>query len=468
MLLVGWGLASLFRLVKGDEWFKKQKAVLGVGIDVARADTPPPPSYSTPFLAIWNGEKYEIENDFLIGKPRSYFSDFTEGKQEFEAHRVSPDLYKIQSDIKPKNGKLSFQIQEIEPEESFINGFELVRVTHPIGSEVVVDTEHRKFSVLNKELARKNLVRPLSVVNQSGENTVELTDERRMWNNRGREDVLLVKDKDYIDLTFKNISQQSIYSLLLNGRFRDWVMGGEHSSLAHAQFYMDSFALPKAVKKAAITSLAAFTFLASHKWLGVSSLLPIFAFMNCCASCTGDSDTGDTGKCFLVFYKNGAGKFCYIATVDPRAWNSSSELVEIPREAILDSNKLDLRICVTHTHYLNFIGLLQEKQEETSYKIESVPLKKAYHHRLKRDVRGLLSNQRGEYLHTIPGDLVDIEFDAPKTSLSAGQMETYLLRATGFYTGLSLMSKRIAGNWEERISDEARKWIREIGAAQRV
>ena len=73
-------------------------------------------------------KKYKLENDILFGRPKSYWPTYETAKAMYEDGRVGSDLYKITSPIKPHNGKLLFQIQEIEPEESFFKFLRLKRV----------------------------------------------------------------------------------------------------------------------------------------------------------------------------------------------------------------------------------------------------------------------------------------------------------------------------------------------------
>ena len=60
---------------------------------------------------------------------------------------------------------------------------------------------------------------------------------------------------------------------------------------------------------------------------------------------------------------------------------------------------------------------------------------RAYHHRLKTDYAQQLSRKDLEYLHTIQGDVVEVEFPAG-TPTPEGKQATFLVSSEGFYTDL--------------------------------
>lgn len=477
LLFVGWLLASVLRWVKGEGWYQKQKTTLlpGIlGINSSRADVPG--IASTPFLAVWNGKEYEIENDFLFGKPFSYFANFTQGKKIFETGQIGPDLYKIQSPIEPKNGKLAFQIQEIEPEESFISGLSLLRVIHPRNSEVIVDSDYRRFYVVNKKSFLQRLIAPSLIKSSSGRNLTHLFERDNFWAEPPQETFL--GKQDYVDLTFRNLKPGKKYFLAHQSRYRVWVMGEGPSVLAQAQS-ITSLLIRSQVAKAAFATLLSFSFFGMAKGI---SWLPNVLFALCESCGTGDSSggggPGDPGSqspgdffvpypcCLPVFYKSAENKLCYAGTIEPRAWRCNSELLELPKQAVLNSGEMYLRISSTQYHCLGFVGLVEEPLNNLTFTLETIKLERAYHRRLEKEVTDQVNYQRGRYLHTIPGDTVDLEFELPKTDLSIEEKETYLLSAAGFYTFLTPFSKMIAGKWEEKLSPQARERLELIKQEQ--
>src|SRR3989344_1011581 len=78
------------------------------------------------------------------------------------------------------------------------------------------------------------------------------------------------------------------------------------------------------------------------------------------------------------------------------------------------------------------------------------------HNRLEKEVSDVLKSEQGEYVQTIPGDTIDLEFASPELSPSEDKRETYLIRASGFYTALRDENRVAAGNWRDKIPEEAR------------
>jgi len=456
ILLLGWALFSVTRLIKGEVWSRNKLVEFEknnlFGATPVYADAP---VSSTPFLAVWTGKEYKIENDFLFGKPHSYFSDFTEGKRNYESGWISPDLLKVQSIFQKKEGKLAFQIQEIEPEESFVNGMTLLNVIHPVDSEVVVDSDYGKFYVLNKKRFLRSFVAPVSIKNKNSEDVSYLANNDNLYRVPTRE--LPLEENDYIDIAFSGLTSDEKYFLTTKSYYRDWVMGENSSLLMRAQFLTKSLVESGILSKAVLASLLAFV-----PWLHQNELLIPFIMLGggCSTGSTGGSagcsGSGSPPKCLPIYFKDSYGGYRQFVTIEPRAWRSSSEMTEIPREAISGSGDLHLRVSATKRHRLDFVGLAG-KLKEMPYRTETLGIKRAWHHRLQGDVTALLRYRPGRYLHTIPGDTVDVEFEQSKGDMSPDMKETHLLRSAGFYTYLSPESKKIAGDWKKKLSGEAKE-----------
>lgn len=447
ILLLGWVVLAVLKIVKGEKWVENQKSILGV--NVAQADVPGGGGGgSTPFLAVWDGLKYVLDNDFLFGKPQSHFFDLATAKEQYESSKISPDLYKIQTTVKSEYGKLKFQIQEIEPEESFLNWIDLIRVIHPKNTEVVVDSEYRKFYLLDKNNLEKTLVKSDNICVSNGKK-INFSNTSKLWGNQGKDNELFLNPHDSISLNFNNLRSGEKFYLIIRSKYRDWILGENNAALEQARFWASHFVKSKIIAKAATSALVVFGLFLLRKNISVGLLAPLFALSDC-GGCSSDST-----HCFPVFYKSFNGDWCHISTIYPRTWKYSSEIMELPREAVLNDGNLELKIVSTKRHYVDFIGLIREPRE-VNCDIEHLALERAYHYRLKTDVSGLILNQDKKYLHTIPGDTVDLEFRVSEKQAEKDEQETYLLRAGGFYVSLRPESKKVAGNWQERISDEAR------------
>src|SRR3989344_5665805 len=168
MLMVGWmfvNVTNLVRNIKGDadhkgdaddgELFKPS---------AANADAPA----GCPHAAYFDGKEFRIENDFLLGKPKSFLTDYASIKSLYESGRVGPDLLKFTHPLGRRNGKITLQLQEIEAEETFIDWVKLMRVLHPVGTEVVVDSGFEKFYVFDKKNIEEKILLPFaSLLNQT-------------------------------------------------------------------------------------------------------------------------------------------------------------------------------------------------------------------------------------------------------------------------------------------------------------
>ncbi len=133
LLIGGWLYVNVNNLVKGKKVSDSSGQKLDdlFGMNQAGADVPGGGINTTPFLAYHDGKEYRLENDILFGRPKSNFSSFELGKRIYEEGLIMPDLYKVTAPVQAINGKLKFQIQEVEPEESFFKWLEVRRVVHP-------------------------------------------------------------------------------------------------------------------------------------------------------------------------------------------------------------------------------------------------------------------------------------------------------------------------------------------------
>jgi len=89
----------------------------------------------------------------------------------------------------------------------------------------------------------------------------------------------------------------------------------------------------------------------------------------------------------------------------------------------------DIRIAWTDAHKLKSIKLLRDGTEH-SFTTKKLKLTKAYSHRLDKDLKESLENKDFNYLHTMRGDVVDLEFEIDSDA------DDYILEAEGFYTDL--------------------------------
>ena len=185
ILLLGWAFINVANLIKGKKLSEKDslsKNMFGAGVagaDAPREGPPPPeddhggPIFACPFVAYFDGKKFQIENDFLCGK----FSYYLRSKIS------RPDLLKFYHAPKKRGGKLTFQLQENEAEESFISRLKFIRVAHPKNSEVIVDSGFEKFYVIERASLQKIVPAQEVLVNGVKDISNRFNDRKRFFEN---------------------------------------------------------------------------------------------------------------------------------------------------------------------------------------------------------------------------------------------------------------------------------------------
>jgi hypothetical protein len=479
LLALTWGLVSVSHLTRknggsspsgGEDFRSRLSSAFYQQQNEARADAPGgivpcSKTGSTPFLAYFDGKSksYKLENDIMFGRPKSYYHSYEVAKSLYEDGRIWPDLYKITAPLKSFANQILLQIQEIELEESFFKRLELKRVVHPKNTEVIVDSEYKKFYVVDKSAFQKNIVLPFSIQSKNGVNySGRISDKKSIFDTlTDSGDYIRFEKADSIEIVFSNLKVGETPYLVVKSWFRDWVLGLEEDWKEEKNAALPAF-LRHSLTRTISSSLFFF-----GSFAGVLPFPPFF--MSFTADCGSTGSTGSTGEstsvmcpgivCSFVYeYRNEAGYFSTCAISEPRAWHYNTEVIELPKEAVLKDGTLRLRISSSKRHILGFVGLVQQIDELTaeSYEEENLELTKAYHHRLEKDLADSLKDATGQFVQTIPGDKIDLEFSAPKVSLKKREKETYLIRASGFYTSLRGQSRALAGNWQDRISDEAK------------
>jgi len=452
LVAVGWAFVNVSNLIKGKKHQAKNPDSGDLfGADHALADVPG--GSSTPFLAYSDGKKFIIENDILFGKPKSYYPVYRIARSLYEDGRIYPDLYKINAPIRPHGGKLRFQIQEIEPEESYFSWLELLRVIHPENSEVVVDSEFKKYYVVEKSVFEKNVILPASVTTSSGQDVTEKFSKKgASWRDSSKtDDASFLNSGQEIEMIFRGLKHGEIPHLVMKSWYRDWVLGMERDWQEERS--VSSYPLVKSkmfVKMAAVaTAVFGVWFFEKLGFNGSALILTPMVF-------------GTQGGCCLVVeYRDASGEYERVAVADVRSWKMNTEVIEFPMQAIMENGEMRVRIRSSKKHALGFLGVIQErdlKKSSRAFTEEKLQLERAHHNRLDRDVVGVLSKTRkGEYVQTIPGDTVNLEFRASGKIPNKDEKETYLFRASGFYSALRDENARIAGDWRSRIPDEAKE-----------
>ncbi len=450
---------------------------------------------STPFLCTVDPEgQASFENDILFGKPNSLFSSFAAGQQAYESGSLRGDLYAIRNSVQPFAGKISFQVKEIEPEESFIDFLSLEYVRIPKGGRVLVDPSFSRFFVFGEDaISSAEGIRKQSALASSG---VGITPRLTRAPGNSDEPPLLLEKGETIRIDAVVENPDAPVFLLLESLYRDWTLGeipglvpGKGFSFGSMRSVAPFDARPAGIFPVRLAKTALFFLVFGLIWLlngigfggrgagetmdGVQArrLLDSYGARSARADVpysspygTPYSTPGGGGwRSIVVSFWNGE-RYEEIDVVQPRYYQGVQEAVPIPRRAIREDGSVSLQLEATKRHKVAGVSLVSP-QREIEFVSESLKLLRAYHRRLGKDYAAVLREERsGEYLHTIPGDVVDIEFSLPSRLEGDDEKGVYVLRAGGFYTPLSETSRREAGDWLSKLDAASLGFLREMSA----
>ena len=442
-------------------------------------------SPSCPYFYTWDGEKFRIENDFLIGFPSTFFSDYDTGQKKYGAGETGPDLYKLKNAFKRnKEGKLVFQIREIEPEESFIDHLALTRVVYPKDGELIVDSTRSRFWIFAKqEVDRSEGVENQEIMVEGKKVPPSFSDTRRVLENKiGETEEYTLESGDVMEISGNVTQPQEHFFLLLGSWYRDWT-AGEIPQLEKASgSVLSSFLLPDAFSWSVrgVSKVALFFLMAGVVWtLGTASIIvqkvtrghknsDQYNETKKLADAFGTPEAfanfphSDRGSLMVEYWNWNEGVFQLAHIIQPRAYRRDVEALALPQsQAVNKEGKARVRITATKRHIVSSASFFAPKtvrQADT----EKLSVVSVSHDRLGNLKSEVVEKQHsGGYLHTISGDKVEVVFDGAASEIPGGKKEAYLLSARGFYTPLSDESARLAGNWVDKLDPESRRFLEE-------
>lgn len=429
-------------------------------------------SASTPFLCTWNGTDFQFENDILFGKPSSLFATEEAGRSAYEQGSITGDLYKINNSMVPKGDHIAFQIKEVEPEESFIDHLSLLHVTYPKNGELIVHSNFEDFLVFDKaSLEKKEGIKSQKTQDQNG---ADLSEKFAILGKTQDEDSLhVMQTGDVLGITGKVENRNSPLYLLMGSHYRDWTLGdilenGNTSLVKDRIINVISESHSVHAFASGAVKVVGLAILLGAVWI-FGSVQSIFSF--------GNADNGSnatklastfgvqSARADVPWYRSlvveylDAGVYHEIDVIQPRYYQKTLEAILIPSQAVQESGEVTLRVRATKKHHVTDLALVAPKSL-LPFQVTTIGVSKAFHRREKRDYSKILNEKSSKtYLHTIPADVVDIEFgpiaEVPKSEKS----EAYLMRAHGFYTPISDESQRIVGDWVPKLDPEAREWL---------
>jgi len=412
---------------------------------------------STPFLAVWNGQQYVHENDFLFGKPNTVFANYKMGVKAYE-QGIGGDTYLLSDTLRAdEKGELRMQIRELEPEESYIDKFsisalDLKENEHFVADgnledSYVFDTTEAKVvdGVMNHYHAKQNDFTSVS----STYTTLTPKEGESVTMQTGDELVIRVP-KIQLD------SSKDTF-VLIDSHFRDWSLGNQVPFSRLEKFMIQSVALGRS----GATTLAGIALLASVAFVGLNKAdSDVLAKLLSVPHSYADYTIGSITRSLVISAGDSFGQ-TYLQTLFPRYVQATQEVVRIPKEIIasLKDEFLTLRIKATKKHKVRAAFAFQGTALTPA--VNALSIQKVVNPKTGADYTEQIKEKNNVFLHTIPGDVMDVVIkDLPKVS---GTSRRYVLRANGFYTRMSAATAATIGkNWLERLAPEDRTLLKDL------
>lgn len=428
---------------------------------------------STPFLATWNGKRFNLENDFLFSKPRTISSIYLPvAKRMYEENFDQGDKYIIQNEVQPLGDRLVFQIREIEPEVSYIDSLTISFFEKKHDHAYFVTSDHTELLSMPRIALQKSALEQSAIFNRDVDVSAHMShrfgDISKYAHSQPSFIQELEKD-DFIEVTGSTVTEHDELYLLLESKYRDWTIGEIFkerekilSNMSFASIHTLENWLKSPIKMVSLMLIIALSFIGMSKAKDDESQESILSRAFDINVARADLPAGsDGGKSLLVEYKSSADHtFKNIEIVEPRYFQSSAYLIKIPHEAIHDG-KVQLRITATKRHHVTCARLIRAGQEElAAVPSEPLELVKAYNRRTKEDGVAKLTAKDNDYLVTWPGDVVDLEFKLPHAKDVADL--GFVLQAHGFYVAASREIQTQLGDWVSRLDPESAAFLKEL------
>ncbi len=470
IVLVGWLYLNTQKLFRGKASKDGERtSPLPWGNEHAYADVPGGGGGGgdgCPRVACFDGKEFRIENDFLPAEFKNVTSPFL-ARLLGARMPTKPDALILSRSPRQYHGAITLRLQEIELEESFINLVRLERLLHPLSSKVIVDAQTKEIRVFHPDELRRRLKLPVSVVWNG------ITDVAKIFSNRGKltaetpaQGDSPFEKGDILDFTFRGLTPREDAFLVLNAAYRDW-MPGIADSPSMRLLAQTVQRVPRLARAGAfaLTALMLYTMFRQRSTAALSMVPFIIGGGDGGGGAGGGDGGGGAGggdgvaggdgqnKSIFLSYRKSDGSYRLLTVHKPRSWKYSTEMVRIPAEAIHSDGSTSIRAEFTQKHILGFLGVLQGAKTVPAQS-EFLAVNSAEHSR-SGDVTVAMQSGRNE-THLIPGDVVDVRFAGSAFPLAKNQAETYVMHSAGYYAPLRPRYQKLAGNWRERISPEAR------------
>lgn len=437
---------------------------------------------STPFLYVWRNGAFHLENDVMFGKMQNFFPTSEVGHSTYEAGGIPGDLYRIQSPMEIEDGKLRFQIREIEPEESFIDSLSFLRVSYPASAELFVDSSLQRYRAFKvKDIRNHKDASHISIKNIGNNvdltNTLLTTEDTSTHLASSHE----MNTNDRIEITAEVAPKDDKqFFLFLESYYRDWTAGevmmfapkaSVKSFLQQQALSIQGASLAHSLRIVSTTFLFLIVWSLSFFWFNSNTTehnnrrahSEAGVLSAAWAAKTAHADAGG-GRSLIVEYWDGS-EYKHVETVHPRYYRPTFDAIALPSEVINADSTVKLRVTATKRHKVTQISIAAAQEFETTE--EQIPVTKAYHNRMKRDFANVLNTPASkEYVRTIPADIVDIEAVVSESDSNESLQSSYMLQMSGFYNPASEGVQREAagegGDWTSKLEPDAREWLRDM------
>jgi len=412
---------------------------------------------STPFLTVWDGKQYVHENDFLFGKPNTVFANYEVGMKAYK-QGIGGDVYLLSESLQADdNGELRMQIRELEPEESYIDKFEIGALDLKENEHFIADGNLEDSYIFDTAEAKVVAGEMHQYHSKQKTFTAASSAYTSLRPQEGESITMQTGDELVIRVPKTQLDSTKDTFILVDSHYRDWTLGNQVPFSRMEQFMIQSVALGRS----SITALAGMALLASVTFIGINktdsdTLSKLLSVPHSYA----DYTIGAIGRSLVISAGDSFGQ-TYLQTLFPRYVRAAQEVVRIPKEVIanLKDEFLTLRIKATKKHKVRAAFTFQGTARIPEMKTLSV--QKVADSKTGADYTEQVKEKNSVFLHTTPGDVIDVVVkDLPKVNNTTRR---YVLRANGFYTRMSDKTAAIVGpNWLERLAPEDRTLLKDL------
>lgn len=402
-----------------------------------------------------------MDNDVMFGKPISRFSSLEEGKRVYENGQVRPDLYKLEKRAQPDNGLLKIQIKEIEPEVSAYDHIRMRQVLLHKSEHLFVRSDFTGYILVDDSVLKSAKPEDLVVTDQQEKDLTEIL--FRTDFGAGKEASSYdVAQGEYIDIRLKRGSNSGDQFLILESWYRDWTLGDIYVTESVPGFNGRSRKYGLFSKQNLVTGIigSLVGVLGGNAYFASQAAAAVGIDRTLADSFAVQRAHADVPRRSLdVRYRDGKGTYRPIDIIEPRYNQPSAVAILLPDQSFDEEGYAHIRITATKHHKIS--GIAVASQTIRSVTENELVLRKAVSKRTNIDYTEVLSTPHsGEYLETLPGDVVELEF-AAKQEYPEQKCE-YLIRFGGVYAEASKEDQRRAGKWTANLDDQAIAMLSEV------